>query len=138
MKIEWSEYSKTTISEIDRRHKEIMKIIDNLINISENISEEEDISRIDKEVRYFGGFVLDTFKTEEKFMIDYKYSKYDSHKGEHMKFLKNYSSLKKLLEEEGDISIIIQATKNQAIEWLVNHMTHADKDFAYFLKNKQV
>ncbi len=135
MKIEWSEYNKTTINEIDSKHKEIMEIIDNLINLSEDISEEK-TTEIDEEVRYFGGFVLDTFKTEEKYMIEYKYPSYDSHKGEHIKFLKNYSSLKRLLEEEGDITVIIQATKNQAIEWLINHMTHADKDFANFLKNK--
>ncbi len=125
----------TTMHNIEGRHKEIMKIIDNLIAMSEDISDEEKVRGIEKEVRYFGGYVLDTFKIEEKYMIEYKYPNYDSHKGEHMKFLKNYSSLKKLLEEEGDVSVILKATKNQAIEWLVEHMTRSDKDFAGFLKS---
>ncbi len=137
MKIEWSENIETTINELDDKHREIIRIIDNLISMSEKIAEEEKASGIEKEVRYFGGFLLNAFKTPEEFMIEYKYPKYDAHKGEHIEFLKNYSVLKRLLEEEGDISVILKATKNQAIEWMVSHMTSADKDFADFLKRNK-
>jgi len=129
-----NENTSATMSEIKSRHDEIMKIINKLIIMSENSFDEEQPRRIEEEVRHFGGYVLDTFKIEEKYMIVYKYHGYDSHKSEHMEFLKNYSSLKKLLQEEGDISVIIKATKNQAIEWFVEHMTHSDNDFTDFLK----
>ncbi len=124
----------TAVNEIETKHKGIMNVIDNLIKLCEDATNEEQCRRVEEEVRRFGGSVLDMFKTEEKYMIEHGYPNYDPHKAEHMEFLLNYSSLKRLLEDEGDMSVIMKATKNQAIEWLVNHMTHADKELITFLK----
>ncbi|KJR41580.1 hemerythrin-like metal-binding domain-containing protein [Candidatus Magnetoovum chiemensis] len=69
-------------------------------------------------------------------MIKYNYPDYDAHKGEHMKFLKNYSNLKRTFEEEGATDLIILATQNQAVDWIIKHIKQVDIKLASFLKGK--
>ncbi len=133
MPIEWNEELATGIKEIDDQHKEIIKRMQIIDNSSEQMVSEEEI---DKMVRFFGGYMIEHFDTEDKYMIDYKYPKYDLHKSEHMKFLKNFAVLKRLCEEEDSTSLIILAIQNQFLDWLVHHILHTDKEMAAYLRTR--
>ncbi|MBF0536680.1 MAG: hemerythrin family protein [Nitrospirae bacterium] len=130
--IQWDESLATGVNEIDKQHKEIIARINKLVSMTDKEKELE----IDKTLRFFGGYVIDHFDQEEEYMIKYHYPEYDEHKGDHIKFLKNYSTLKKLFDSEGSSSLIIKATEKQALEWLVKHIQQADKMLAVFLKGK--
>ncbi|MBF0344604.1 MAG: hemerythrin family protein [Nitrospirae bacterium] len=130
--IQWDESLTTGVKEIDKQHKEIISRINKLISMTDTEKELE----IDKMLRFLGGYVIDHFNHEEEYMIKYQYPDYDQHKGEHIKFLKNYSSLKKLFDSEGASSLIINATERQAVEWLVKHIQQEDKKMATFLNSK--
>lgn len=133
MPITWSEDLSTGIEEIDNQHKEIINRINMIDEASEKHIEEEDIDKI---VRFLGGYVIDHFDTEDKFMIQYNYPKYDSHKAEHMKFLKNFAVFKRVCEAEDSTSLIILAIKNQVVDWLVRHIREVDKEMAFFLRSR--
>ncbi|MCI4626480.1 MAG: bacteriohemerythrin [Candidatus Magnetoovum sp. WYHC-5] len=132
MDIKWDESLRTGVAKIDEQHMGIIERINALINLPENEKETE----VDKVLRFLGGYVIEHFQTEENIMIKYKYPDYDSHKAEHMSFLKNYSQLKRLFEKEGATELIIQATQNQAVDWIINHIKKIDKKMAAFLKDK--
>ena len=130
MIIKWDDSLSTGFDTIDNQHKEIISRINKLINMTDDEKERE----IDKMLRFLGGYVIDHFSNEEEYMIKYEYPGYDAHKEEHMTFLKSYSNLKRLFEREGATELIIHATQNQAVEWLIKHITEVDKKMAAFLK----
>ncbi|MBF0338944.1 MAG: hemerythrin family protein [Nitrospirae bacterium] len=130
--IQWDESLATGVKEIDKEHKEIIARINKLISMTDKEKELE----IDKTLRFLGGYVIDHFAHEEEYMIKYQYPEYDEHKGEHIRFLKSYSSLKKLFDSEGSSALIINATEKQAVEWLVKHIQQIDKKMAFFLQSK--
>ncbi len=134
MSIQWNEELSAGVDKIDNQHKEIITRINTLFfnPDAEDITEDE----IDGIIRFFGGYTLDLFKTEEEFMIKYEYPDYDTHKAQHMKFLKHFATLKKLCEEEDTISVMLFAIKNQAVDWLINHFNEFDKKMAAFLRTK--
>ncbi len=122
---------KTGINNIDGQHKELINRINGVIDASEgNIDKGE----IDSLVRYLGGFIIYHFKAEEEYMLKYEYPDYDTMKTEHMKFLKNFTSLKRLCEEEESLEVIMLAIKNQVIHWLEKHIINYDKKMAAFFR----
>ncbi|MBF0518901.1 MAG: hemerythrin family protein [Nitrospirae bacterium] len=133
MEIYWDESLSTGVELLDKQHKEIIARINTLLTMTDEEKEQE----LDKLLRFFGGYVIDHFNAEESYMIKHKYPRYDEHKEEHMKFLKSYSSLKRLFDKEGATELIITATQNQAVDWLVKHIRHTDRDVADFLRERE-
>ncbi len=131
MTIEWDESLSTGIDEIDNQHKEI---INRIVEIQNKANESMSMEEIDEAVRFIGGYVFEHFSKEEEKMIKYKYPNYDSHKAEHMSFLKSFMFLKKMTKESGITSMIILAIQNQVVDWLVKHITSVDKEMATFLR----
>ncbi|MEO5360898.1 MAG: bacteriohemerythrin [Nitrospirota bacterium] len=137
MEIQWSDSLATGVDKIDNQHKEIFARISSLINLDiENMEFEKREVELHKVLRFLGGYVIDHFKTEEEFMTRYHYPNYDDHKKEHMEFLKSYSALVRMFEKDGATDLIVTATQNQAVDWLVKHIKDTDQKMAYFLKPK--
>ncbi|MCG6551836.1 MAG: bacteriohemerythrin [Candidatus Magnetominusculus sp. LBB02] len=136
MEIQWHESLATGVDTIDNQHKEIFARISGLVNMDiENLDPEKKEVELHKVLRFLGGYVLDHFKTEEGFMTQYHYPDYDSHKKEHIEFLKSYSSLVRMFEKEGATDLIVTATQNQAVDWLVKHIKGTDQRLGAFLKS---
>ncbi|MBF0553760.1 MAG: hemerythrin family protein [Nitrospirae bacterium] len=135
MEIQWHEGLAIGIDTIDKQHKEIFERISTLISadMEELAPEQRDIV-LHKLLRFMGGYVIDTFKTEEEFMTKSHYPEYDQHKKEHMEFLKSYSSLVRMFEKEGATDLIVTATQNQTVDWLIKHIKGTDQKVTAFLK----
>ncbi|MBF0319444.1 MAG: hemerythrin family protein [Nitrospirae bacterium] len=137
MEIQWHESLATGVDKIDDQHKEIIARINTLINMDmENMDSEEMEHELQKVLRFLGGYVIDHFNAEEEIMTRYHYPEYDEHKKEHLTFLKNFATLKRMFEKEGTTSLMITATQNQAVDWLVKHIKNIDQKMAAFLKSK--
>ncbi len=124
MKIQWDTDLETGIKKIDERHKEIIR----RINILSNLTDDEKEKEIDRALRFLGGYVIDCFKEEEKHMIQYKYSDYDFHKEQHAQFLIDLSLLKRHYEKEGGITFLVMTTFYRVVDWLKNHITNVHKE----------
>ncbi|MBF0456366.1 MAG: hemerythrin family protein [Nitrospirae bacterium] len=134
----WHESLETGVEKIDSQHKEIFARISTLISADiENMKAEDREVALHKLLRFLGGYVIDHFKTEEEFMTKAHYPEYDEHKKEHMEFLKSYSSLVRMFEKEGATDLIVTATQNQAVDWLIKHIKGTDQKVTAFLKSKK-
>jgi hemerythrin len=132
--MEWNAKLATGISKID----EGLEIIINRINVTRNLDTNTlDEAEIDRIIRFFGGHVIDNFQLQEEFMLKYAYPKYDEHKGEHMKFLKNFGTLKKLFSEEKTPSLMIVVVEYEYLNWLIKHIQTFDQEMASFLISRQ-
>jgi len=133
MALVWNDELGTGITDIDEQHK---KVIEWINRIDRTFDEETGAEAFDSVVRFFGGFVLDHFKTEEEYMILHNYPDYDEHKGEHMAFLKKLASLKRLLEKEESAPLIALVIKNEYVEWFKDHQMNDNKKLADFLRQQ--
>ncbi len=74
------------------------------------------------------------FETEEKYMVKYHYSKYESHKREHENLASQVNAIKRNFDsgkEIKSIDIIKFLT-----EWLRNHILETDKKYGPYFNKK--
>ncbi len=80
-KIIWNKKFNTGIKELDEQHKQIIKVINTLIEKQNTKVDSEIISDIlTKLIEY----ARNHFKKEEQYMIEFNYSEYLSHKEQHL------------------------------------------------------
>jgi hemerythrin len=131
--MEWNDRLATGVSKIDQSLETIINRIKVIRDLDPKNLDETEIDRI---IRFFGGYVIDNFQLEEEYMLKYAYPKYDDHKGEHMKFLRNFVMLKKLFSEEKTPSLMIVVIEFEYLNWLVKHIQTSDQEMASYLITK--
>ena len=134
MPIKWTEDLATGVNEIDDQHKELFKIINELLNACNTGKGRE---MIDKVILFLSDYVIHHFGTEERLMTRYNYPQFQSHKSQHQYFLKGYSDLKRELEISEERLIAIIGTNQLLSDWLINHIGKVDKALGEFLKTKK-
>jgi hemerythrin len=131
MSIQLEEDLATGIADIDKHLRKIMKLLQTVDRVDEKNFNAEDIEKM---TRCFGGTIIDLFDTEEDYMLRNSFPGYDSHKEQHMKFIKNFESLKKVFQKEHDHALMVSVIKREYSQWLVKHMKTFNKELASFLK----
>jgi hemerythrin len=129
--IHWTEDLTTGVAEIDSQHKELFKRINGLL---EACSQGKGRGEVDKVIKFLEDYVVRHFSEEEKYMVDYSYPAYGSHKAQHLEFMGNFFSLKGEFESDGPGVHIIVRTNSLVIDWLRNHIRKVDKELGTFLK----
>lgn len=129
--IEWEDKYSVGISIIDEKHKELFGIINKIIVAKQyNKNPKEILEKLNEMIQ----FAQKHFKTEETYMIMFKYPEYEYHKDEHDDFsFKMIAYNDRVID--GDYKIandILEYLKR----WFVNHIQKTDKKYAdYFIKN---
>jgi len=130
--IEWEDKFSVGISIIDEEHKKFIDIINKAIYVQQH----NKLDAISGILTDMAMYALEHFKTEETYMIDFKYYDYKSHKDEHNNFsnkISNYCN--KLMDGENKIKILDKIIEDLK-QWLNNHIQETDKKFvACFKKN---
>ena len=84
-KIIWNERFSVGVRKIDEQHKELIKMINKLIETKDTKVDSETISDILTKMTKYADY---HFQTEEQYMIEYDYPDYSSHKEQHIEFKK--------------------------------------------------
>lgn len=69
-------------------------------------------------------------------MQRYNYHGYSTHKAQHLGFIKDFTDLKKQLQEESSAIQVIIRTNHLLVDWILNHIRRIDKTMGAFLKTK--
>ena len=122
--IEWEDNHSVGVSIIDEEHKKLFDIINKVIVAKQHNDNQNELLEILNEMVEFANT---HFKTEETYMIKFKYPEYQYHKEEHLDF-----SIKTLAYE----SRVVSGDHHVAIEileylksWLVEHIQRSDKKY---------
>ncbi|MEK7487152.1 MAG: bacteriohemerythrin [Planctomycetota bacterium] len=128
----WKEEYNTNINEIDRQHKNLVKIINDLHEAMTEKKAHEILANImDRLVEYTHSH----FVTEEKYMVKYNYADYVSHKESHDKFTDQVLYLQKKLNKKTlDFSLEISTFLT---DWLTNHILLTDQQYVPYLNVKK-
>jgi len=136
--VKWTEDLSTGIEKIDEQHKELFEKINDLVAAVRQSVCKYKISDV---IRFLEDYVFFHFGEEEKYMQQFGYHGYQSHKAQHKKFIENFNELKKELPKlEGgkkpgsyDLSVW---TNQVVVDWILDHIAKTDKQLGEFLKGK--
>ena len=122
--LEWDDKYSVNVSLIDEQHKKVFEIINKAVAAKQHSGNSEEILGILKDMTKFA---QEHFKTEETYMIEFKYPEYQYHKEEHLDF-----STRMLTYHDRVISNDYQIA-NEILEylkqWWVNHIQETDKKY---------
>lgn len=129
----WNENMSVGILQLDIQHKNLINMINNLYNAMSAGKGKEILPNILKEM---SAYAVSHFSTEEKFMQQYGYPEYETHKKEHELFVKKVQEFNREFAK-GNISITLNVA-NFLKTWLSNHIQNTDKKYGPFLNEKGV
>jgi len=124
MPIKWDDSYSVGIEEIDNQHKKIIKIINQVLEIIEEESLDDNLKTIIKELIDYSNY---HFKFEEDYFEKFNYEDKDSHLEKHGEFR---AQLMKISQEFQDDKMeaayqIIDFLEN----WLIDHINGTDKRY---------
>ncbi len=129
----WTDELLCGIDEIDRQHKQLFVMVQNLSNCIDNDKDREGIKEA---FLFLADYVKRHFALEERYMEGYEYPGYSEHKIEHEKFYEDFLVLKKEYERDLSYSLTVSELQGSLYHWLEAHLNGFDKSMCRFLKIK--
>lgn len=132
-KIKWDDSFSVGVKRLDEQHRQIIGIINKLIDANDASVDSELISDTLTEMRQYAS---DHFETEEHLMTEYKYPDYKSNKDHHIEFRKNTAgfSMDTLQYKRTVPAEILTYLK----EWWVDHILKVDMRYKAFFVERDV
>ncbi len=131
--IDWNESLSVKIPSIDEQHKKLINLINGFYKNIMNQSSKEMMFDLIKSLKEYTVF---HFSTEEKYMKQYGFSGYPSHKIEHEKFVEKVLDFEDRFKN-GKLLLTVEVT-NFIKDWVSNHIMNTDKKYSNFLIQKGV
>jgi len=129
-KIIWKDEYLVNVKEIDKQHKKLVEIINDLYA---NIIEGAENSEINQIYKRLIDYAKLHFSTEEKYFKKFKYKDGESHTAEHEKFTKEIAEFRK---KTGDMQKISFELLDFLEDWLVDHLITTDQKYSKFFNEK--
>ncbi len=130
-KIIWNEIFSVGVRKIDEQHKELIKMINKLIETKDTNVDSEMISDILTKMTKYADY---HFQAEEQYMIEYDYPDYSTHKEQHIEFKKKTVAfcMDVMAYKETIPTEILSYLKS----WLTNHILNSDMKYKSFFNEK--
>ncbi len=127
----WKDSLNVGIATIDQQHRKLVSIINKLFNAMSQGKSNEILQAVFSEL---SAYVVTHFGLEEKYMKQYEYEDYDSHKQEHKYFIDKLNEFKlKFSSGSGALTLdILHFLK----DWLLKHISGTDRKYIPLLKEK--
>ncbi|MBF0537605.1 MAG: hemerythrin family protein [Nitrospirae bacterium] len=137
MDIKWTDDLTVGVDSIDDQHKELIAIVDNLLNA---INRGDGKDEIEKVMTFLKKYVETHFLMEETLMSRIKYPKDKllEHEAQHTEFWETYNELVAIFKEEHNSPVLVNTIKNVLVGWFANHICQTDKAIGVFVKKQQV
>ncbi|MCL6588713.1 MAG: bacteriohemerythrin [Firmicutes bacterium] len=133
MAIEWTSDLEVGIEEIDNQHQELFRKINELLDACNQAKGREVVGKI---IDFLGGYVVEHFQCEERYMGKYNYPEFKSHQAHHVQFIQSFGELKAKFETDGPGAHIVILANRVVVGWLNSHIRNVDRQMGAFLKTK--
>jgi len=133
--IEWLDQYSVGVESIDNQHKELFERVNRLLNAC---AQGEGKKVLPEVLDFLGDYVVFHFSTEEKYMKEYLYPDYLTHKKEHDSFVETYKKFREEIEKEGAGVAAVIKTNKLIVDWLKNHILGTDRKLGFFLKERKM
>jgi hemerythrin len=127
--IVWQTQWDTNIPEIDERHAAMVRHLNEVIDVlNQHTDGKQKAGALEKLLRDYVRLTREHFAAEEEQMQRTKFPEYASHKREHVMLLAELNQL--MCELSAMPSSLDMRTVRALKQWLVAHITSADKAYA--------
>jgi hemerythrin-like metal-binding protein len=131
--IEWNQINSVNVKELDKQHKKLINLINQLFKIKEkkkNIQKE--FLKTLKELKNYANY---HFNAEEKYFDLYDYPEKEQHKKQHQSYKNKIIEISKK-NKESEIEIIIEEILNFLGKWWIMHVNNSDMKYSDFFNLK--
>ena len=122
--IEWTNDLNVGFELIDKQHKVLVDMINELYDALMEIKGQEALKKV---VNRMVEYAIIHFTTEEKLMIEFKFDGYDEHLQIHEDFKQKAIDLQNQLKEDG--FVLSLDVMNFLRDWLINHINGTDRKY---------
>ena len=134
MGITWREELAVGDERIDNQHKELLERFDKLLGACRGGEGKQELSRL---LGFLDEYVVQHFGDEEELQKAHRYPEFESHRMQHVSFVKRIADLKQEIAAEGEIQIDhVLATNKILLDWLVQHISSSDKALGKYLRSQ--
>ena len=130
-KIMWDESFSVGVRDLDAQHKQIVMLVNTLIEMSDTKVDSEIISdTLTKMTQY----AIDHFKKEEQYMLEYGYPEYSAQRIQHQEFKKKTAgfSMETMLHKTTVPTEIFTYLKL----WWTNHILQEDMKYKQYFNDR--
>ena len=124
----WKEEYNTGIEEIDKQHKRLFDIANDIYVLLKNDYCIDKYNKITEIIHELIDYVNFHFKEEEEFLLKIRYKGFFAHKVEHYDFAKRFENIDYGKIDNGQDEYIKELL-NILYEWITHHIL--EKDIAY-------
>jgi hemerythrin len=129
--MEWTPVLAVNVREIDDQHKKLIGLVNKL---HDAMRAGQGKKVLEETLQELAAYTVYHFQTEEKYMQQFRYPGYLTHKGEHTAFVKKVTDFQKdFASNRLGLSLDLM---NFLKDWVNNHIKETDKQYsAVFNKN---
>lgn len=131
--MEWDESLSVGIDEIDRQHKQLVSMLNELNQILAIGGGLQSVQRV---LNGLANYTVTHFNYEERLLQKHNYPDFDQHKRKHEALLGKVVAFKERIDA-GDVSVTDELLTFLK-EWLIGHIKGTDKEYGLFLNEKGV
>jgi len=130
-KITWGENFSVGVRDLDAQHKQIVMLVNTLIEMSDTKVDSEIISdTLTKMTQY----AIDHFKTEEQYMLEYGYPEYSIQRKQHQEFKRKTVDL--CMETMAHKVTVPTEIFTYLRLWWTNHILQEDMKYKKFFNER--
>ncbi|ACC98604.1 Hemerythrin-like metal-binding protein [Elusimicrobium minutum Pei191] len=127
----WDKNLETGNEIIDRQHKQLFEMLNNLIIAHQ---EARGPVELDAALKFMTEYTVRHFEDEEALQIKYRYPNYEEHKNQHNHFKFVIKDLVQQLVEEGYSKHMVEKTIRIIASWLITHIKGDDLELAKHIR----
>ena len=133
--LRWNENLETGHEKIDEQHKELFRLMSDLIEACESGSDQETVGRA---LNFLTSYTMNHFADEETLMTQNNYPGFGEHKKAHENFKQTVTELIGRYQKSGSTSELSREVNSIIARWLTTHITLVDRTFADFVRSAEI
>ena len=134
MQITWREELAIGVPAIDEQHQELFRRFNSLLMACNEGRGKEEVGQL---IQFLRDYVAVHFFDEEAIQVEQGYPGFAEHQRLHLDFVGRLDALHRQYFAEGASLPLVIQTNAMLIEWLINHISKADRKIGEFLREKR-
>jgi hemerythrin len=130
--IRWRQDLEIGIDVIDNQHKALVESMNKLLEACAAGRAKEEV---EKTLAFLSDYVVTHFEYEQEYQKKHGYPRYEEHLKLHQFFLQEVQELKDRFEKEGATLHFTVSFNKKIVDWFINHIGKADRDYAMYVKS---
>lgn len=128
-RIQWNSQLSVGVEQIDSQHKELIRIANTLLEVIEQKSSRDVVSKVIGKLREYTVY---HFNSEEQLMEDVQYPKRTDHYAEHKILKRDVLQYQRTLYEKK--SVTVDEVLKFITDWLLTHILNFDRELAAHIR----